>query len=139
MRKEDFMAQRGRPNQGITMLWRDTHILHEYEQLRKTGEKNSAAERGVVLRLREATPPIYTSVSEVKRCLARHRPRHSSYGITVTKPDPSNRALTLGLPVKGVLLAAWGPRTVYPRHNAAEVALTCEEPGNRTRGPVSRE
>ena len=113
------MAKRGRPKQGITTHFKDTYIHYEYHRLRMTEEKHSAAVREVATVL-TAKLGVSISETEVRRSLAFWKSRNSPNALMVSKPDPSNRALTLGLPVKALFLATWGPREVYPRHNAAD-------------------
>lgn len=118
------MAKRGRPNKNgespMWMLARETRLLFGYHRARCTGEKHSASLKKAVAYVNKTMPGIACSETEVRRALARWQSSHSATGLIVSKADPSNSALTLGLPVRVLLVAARGPRPTYPRANAAE-------------------
>jgi hypothetical protein len=119
------MNKRGRPKKNGQMpMWtlrRDTLIIYGYDQARKVGEKHAAAikeERYV----QESDSRMPISETEVRRVLARWRPRLKPFGLVVIKPNPSESILTLpnGMVFRIGLTAAVGPRPIYPRANAAE-------------------
>ena len=90
-----------------------------YSAMTKQGEpgKHAEAVRQAASDVRQKLPGIPCSETEVRRILA----RNSHIDLVISKPDPENKELTLGLPgIRPVLLAAWGERPTYPRHNAAD-------------------
>jgi hypothetical protein len=119
------MERLGRPRkngeQPMWMLVRATLAVYGYDQARKAGEKHMAAITSAVRLIRATRPRMKVSETEVKRILADWRSSRSPVGLVVTKPDPADCMLTLpdGRVVKRLLDAAFGPRPVYPRANAA--------------------
>lgn len=118
------MAKRGRPSKNGQIPWtvpmREAYALYGYNEAMKAGEKHDEAVRQAASHVRENLPGIPCSGTEVRRILARWRPRNSPFGWVVSKPDPEDKALTLGLPgIKPLLLVAWGRYPTYSRHNAA--------------------
>ena len=121
---EEIMNERGRPRKSgqlVRMLRRDPMILYGYDQARRLGEKHVVAIQEAVRYVRETDSRLRISETEVKRVLARWRPRHDPCGLVVVKPDPSESTLTLpGMVFRIGLTAADGPRPIYPRVNAAQ-------------------
>jgi hypothetical protein len=121
------MNDRGRPkNDGRTPFWvleRETCALYAYQNCREQGEKHSVAVQDAVAYIREKyLGKIRISETEVKRIIARWRPRGAPVGLSVTKPDPKNNVVILpgGREVKILYTAAWGPRKEYRRVNSIE-------------------
>ena len=120
------MGKPGRPKKnGATPMWmlkRDTIVLYGYQQARGAGEKHSVAIQEAISFLRELEPGIPISATEVKRIVARWRPRHLPYGCFVVKADPTEDPITLpgGYVVRRRFTVCVQPRVEYPRANAAQ-------------------
>lgn len=120
---EQGPKKRGRPKQygqkSIWMLHRATLVVYAYDRARASGAKHWAAIVEALNHVREKNPRMPISESEVRRILAEWRPSGTSEGLSVSPPDPADSTITLGGKVfRVVLVAAWGPRPVYPRVNA---------------------
>jgi len=120
------MSRPGRPKKNgqkpLWMLRRDTIVLYRYLQARAAGEKHSVAVEEAITYLREREPRMPISATEVKRIVARWRPRSLPYGCVVVQPGPGENTITLpgGYVFKIGLTVCVQPRVDYPRANAVE-------------------
>jgi hypothetical protein len=142
-------TKRGRPpRNGTEPGWtfgRILLVIDEFDRLRSSGDKHSAAIADAVVNLKKRCPGFNVSESEVRRILARYRPKGArGLVLTAIRLSPAELeqleaasdqmcelARDLKLPpgwklevppskwkAKQVYLIAFAPRPQYPRSNA---------------------
>jgi hypothetical protein len=118
------MPGRPRKNGGkpMWMLERETLVLYAYGRARDGGNKHSVAISEAVKYIRDNTPTLPISETEVKRIVARWRSNRRPMCLVVTKPDPEHNSVVLPFVgrVRTLYTASVGPRPTYPRANAAK-------------------
>jgi len=78
------------------MINRSTVVVYGYDEARKRGEKHLTALQEAVACVRKEFPGMPISETEVRRVLAKWRPRGKEHTVLlVSKPDVSSRILTL--------------------------------------------
>ena len=119
------MKKAGRPRKnGLQPIWvlqRETLALFAYERAREAGEKHSVAVGEAVRYVRENAPEMRISEAEVRRVLALWRSRRRATCVSVDKPNPERRTISLRrrdgkiIPVRSLYIASVAPRPTYPR------------------------
>jgi hypothetical protein len=109
----------------MVVLVRDTLAIYAYGLARDAGEKHIVAVLEAVNYIRDVAPAMRISETEVKRIVARWRPKGKATCLFVSKPDPEHSTIWVpgrdGRMVNARIIytASVGPRPSYPRANAA--------------------
>jgi hypothetical protein len=81
MEKEKRLRGRPRKAKDTIQFWqfaRAARVMYAYDKAREKGEKHSAAIRDAVQFVKERSPELHISETEVKRILAAWRPRNAA-------------------------------------------------------------
>jgi hypothetical protein len=109
----------------MSVLERDMLVIYAYGRARDAGEKHIVAILEAVKYIRDTAPAMRISETEVKRIVARWRPKGKATCLFVSKPDPEHGIIRVpgrdGRMINARIMytASVGPRPTHPRANAA--------------------